>query len=147
MPRKPSKPLGCGSRRCRRRTSSSCGEGRKPFRSRDRTTWLAVNDADFEVVPLPDWPETGVRGAEAAWNYYLEIFDAFESFPIDDPEVLDAGGDKVLLHYRLELSGAGSGAEVEFDNWGVFTVRHGKVLRAEWFAERTAAIEAAGLSE
>ncbi len=121
--------------------------GAEALARRDRTTWLAVNDAEFEVVPLPDWPEPGVRGAEAAWDYYLEIFDAFESFPIDDPEVLDAGGDKVLLHYRVEVSGAGSGAEVEFDNWGVFTIRQGKVPRAEWLADRAAALEAAGLPE
>ena len=121
--------------------------GAEALRSRDRTAWLAVNDADFEVVPLPDWPESGARGAEAAWDYYLEIFDAFESFPIDDAEVLDAGGDKVLLHYRLELSGAGSGAKVEFDTWGVFTIREGKILRAEWFPDRTDALEAAGLEE
>jgi ketosteroid isomerase-like protein len=121
--------------------------GAEALTRRDRTSWLAVNDADLEVVPLPDWPESGVRGAEAAWNYYLEIFDAFESFPIDDAEVLDAGGEKVLLHYRVELSGAASGAGVEFDNWGVFTIRQGRILRAEWFADRAAALEAAGLSE
>jgi ketosteroid isomerase-like protein len=121
--------------------------GAEALRTRDRAAWLAVNDADFEVVPLPDWPESGVRGAGAAWDYYLEIFDAFESFPIDDAEVLDAGGDKVLLHYRRELSGAGSGAGVEFDAWGVFTIRGGKVLRVEWFADRAEALEAAGLSE
>jgi ketosteroid isomerase-like protein len=38
---------------------------------RDLTTWLTVHDQDFEIVPIPDWPEPGVRGAEAAWDYYL----------------------------------------------------------------------------
>jgi ketosteroid isomerase-like protein len=121
--------------------------GAEALMRRDRTAWLAVNDADFEVVPHPDWPESGVRGAEAAWDYYLEIFDTFEPFPIDNAEVRDAGGDKVLMHYRVELSGAGSGAEVEFENWAVFTIRRGKVLRAEWFADRAAAIKTAGISK
>ncbi len=114
---------------------------------RDRTTWLAVNDAEFEVIPAPDWPEAGARGAEAAWDYYLGAFDAFEAFSVDDAEVLDAGGDRVLLRYRIALSGASSGAGVEFDYWGVFTIRQRKVLRAEWFVDRAVALEAAGISE
>ena len=121
--------------------------GAEALARRDRSTWLAVNDPDFEVVPLPDWPEPGVRGAEAAWDFYLKIFDAFESFPVEDAEVLDAGGDKVLLHYQRGLSGAKSGAGVEFNTWAVFTVRQGKVLRAEWYRDRAEAIEAAGLRE
>jgi hypothetical protein len=38
---------------------------------RDLTSWLAVLDEDFEVVPTSDWPEPGVRGAEAAFNWPL----------------------------------------------------------------------------
>jgi ketosteroid isomerase-like protein len=123
--------------------------GAEALARRDRTAWLATNDADFEVVTPPDWPERGVRGAEAAWELYLKFFDAFEPFAIDDAEVRggDTAGEKVLLHYRLALSGRGSGAGVEFDYWAVFTVRQGKVRRAHWFADREEALEAAGPSE
>ena len=103
-------------------------------------------DEDFEVVPPSDWPET-VRGAEAAWEYYRKIMDAFGQFPLDDPEVVAVGADKVVAHYRLDLSGRASGAGVEFDYCAVFTVRQGKVLRAHWFADRAEALEAAGLQE
>ena len=114
---------------------------------RDRTTWLAINATDLELVPLADWPEPGVRGAEAAWDFYLSVFDALEPFAVDNAEVVDAGGDKVLMHYRTDVSGKSSGAAVEFDYSAVLTVRQGKVRRVHWFAERAEALEAAGLSE
>jgi ketosteroid isomerase-like protein len=114
---------------------------------RDRATWLALCAEDFEVVPIREWPEPGVRGAEAAWDFYLKVFDAFEQFPADDAEVVDAGGDKVLVHYRVDLSGVGSGAGVEFDYWNVVTIRQRRGLRNEWFADRAEALEAAGLRE
>ena len=114
---------------------------------RDRTAWLAVCDEDLEVVPIREWPEPGVRGAKAAWDFYLKIFDAFDQFPVDNVEIVGAVADKVLLHYRLDLSGKGSGAGVEFDYWLVTTVRQGKLLRGEWFADYHVALEAAGLSE
>ena len=114
---------------------------------RDLTTWLAVHDEDFEIVPIPDWPEPGVRGAEAAWDFYLETFNLFEGFPVADAEVTDAGADKVLVHYEYDLRGKGSGAGVDFEYWLVAILRQGTILRAQWFAERAEALEAAGLSE
>jgi ketosteroid isomerase-like protein len=114
---------------------------------RDLPTWLAVHDEDFEVLPIRDFPETDVRGAEAAWNFYLETFDLFERFPVADVEVTDAGADKVLVGYKYDLRGRGSGAGVEFKYWVVATVRQGKILRARWFGNRDEALEAGGLSE
>jgi ketosteroid isomerase-like protein len=126
---------------------------------RDRTTWLAFHDDDFEVVPIGDFPEAGVRGPGPAWDFYLKNFEAFERVPLDDTEVLDAGADKVLVHQRYDLRGRGSGAVVEFlrgrgsgavvefDYWVVVTVRQGRILRAQWFTDRVDALEAAGLRE
>jgi ketosteroid isomerase-like protein len=114
------------------------------FARGDRSTWLAFCDADTEVVPPPDWPDPAVRGAEAAWAFYIDFFDAFEEVATDPANIVDAGGDHVLLHSRFALSGKGSGAGVEFDYWGLLTVRQGKVRRACWFTERAEALEAAG---
>jgi ketosteroid isomerase-like protein len=114
---------------------------------RDRTAFLAVHDEDFELVPIRNWPEPGVRGNEAAWERYLKTFSAFERFPIEDGEIIDPRADKVLLHYRFDLSGRGSGAGVEFAYWNVVTVRQGRILRSQWFEDRAEAVEAAGLSE
>jgi len=115
--------------------------------SRDLTTWLAVHDEDFEIVPIRDWPEPGVRGAKAGWDFYLGTFDLFEHFPVADVKVTDAGADKVLVQYEYDLRGRESGAEVEFEYWLVATARQGRILRAQWFANQDEALEAAGLAD
>jgi ketosteroid isomerase-like protein len=112
---------------------------------RDRTAFLAVHDQDVEVVPIRDWRKPGVRGAEAAWEFYLETFD--ERFPIGDVEVVDARGDKALLHYGMGLSEIGIGAGIKVHYWNVATIRQGKIVREQWFTDRAEALEAAGLSE
>jgi ketosteroid isomerase-like protein len=113
---------------------------------RDRDTYLALHDQDFEIVPIRDWPEGGVRGREAGWDFNMRILDSFEWVPVEVERVA-AGADKVLVHLRYDARGAGSGAEVELDQWYVATVREGKILRLEWFTDGVEAREAAGLSE
>jgi len=113
----------------------------------DRDAWFAIHDEDFEIVPVRDWPEGGVRGREAAWEFNMRIRDSFEWAPIE-VEHVDAGADKVLGHLRYDaLRGTASGAEVELDQWFVATVREGKSLRLQWFWDRDEALEAAGLQE
>jgi ketosteroid isomerase-like protein len=115
---------------------------------RDLTSWLAVHDEDYEVVPTRDWPEPGVRGAEAGFNWYVQAFDTLQPFRTADTEFIDAGADNVLLQYhRMDLRGRGSSAKFEFRRWCLVTIRQGKVLRTQWFADHADALEAAGLSE
>jgi ketosteroid isomerase-like protein len=45
------------------------------------------------------------------------------------------------------MRGTASGAAVAWSYWHVVSFRQGKALRSEWFADRTEALEAAGLSE
>ena len=97
-------------------------------------------------MPVRDWPEGGVRGREAGWDFYMRTRDSFEWVPIEVERVA-AGADKVLVHPRYDLRGVGSGAEVELDQWFVATVREGKILRMQWFTDGVEAREAAGLSE
>jgi ketosteroid isomerase-like protein len=114
---------------------------------RDRTTWIALHDDDVEVVPIRDFPEAGVRGPVAAWDFYLKAFDRFGRVAVEDAGVFDAGADKVLVDQQLDLRGTGSDPDVEFDYWIVVTVRQGRILRAQWFGDRVEAFEAAGMSE
>ena len=112
----------------------------------DRDAWFAIHDEDFELVPIREWPEGAVRGREAAWELNMRFIDTFEVVP-SEVERVDAGADKVLVHPRYDLRGAGSGAEVEHDYWLVATAREGKILRVQWFTDGVEAREAAGLSE
>jgi ketosteroid isomerase-like protein len=114
----------------------------------DRPAWLALCDPDHEVVPVSDWPEAGaVRGREAVWDFYANVGTSFDPFDSGDAELMDAGGDKVVVHRGTELRGRASGVGVEFDYWIVVTIRDGKICRDQWFSDREEAHKAAGLRE
>jgi ketosteroid isomerase-like protein len=114
----------------------------------DRAAWLALHDQDHEVVPMRHFPEADVvRGREAAWEFFANISDQFEQFPIGNAEIVDAGADKVLIHYRLEVRGRASGAGAQAGYWDVVTFREGRIVREQWFLDRSGALEAAGLEE
>jgi ketosteroid isomerase-like protein len=129
------------------------------FDRRDRDAWFAFCDQDYEVIPIADWPETDIRGRDAAWDFYVEVLGAFQQSRVsEDTELLDAGPDKVLVHYRGDLRGRESGADVGFDYWLVSTeariplawvagFHQGKVSRLQSYENATEALEAAGLRE
>ena len=118
------------------------------FNRRDKAAWLAMMDPDLEAVPPPDWPESGViRGSESVWNFYVQNIEAFREGTLEHVDLIDAGNDCVVAHMRGEMHGKASGASVAFSYWTVGTVRSGKMLRVEWFADRAEALEAAGLRE
>jgi ketosteroid isomerase-like protein len=117
------------------------------FARGDKAAWFETCDPEVEVAPVGDWPETDrIRGREAAWDFFVAADEPWEPGQYELVEVIDAG-DKVLARQRRDLRGKASGAEVKYDYWLVFTFRDAKALRLEWFADRTEALEAAGLSE
>ena len=117
------------------------------FARRDKAAWFETCDPEIEVAPVGDWPETDpIRGRDAAWNFFVATDEPWEPGPYELVEVIE-GDDKVFAHQRRDMRGKSSGIEVEYDYWTVFTLRDGKAQRLEWFADREAALEAAGLSE
>jgi ketosteroid isomerase-like protein len=120
------------------------------FRNDDM--WSALADAvapffhpDFECV-APGVPHTekvhiGIDGFRAAWLEWLEPWLTYRSEII---QALDAG-DRVLVHDYGRREGVAQ--EVKIDGSGVWTVRDGKIARTEFFAHRSEAFKAAGLSE
>jgi ketosteroid isomerase-like protein len=121
--------------------------GLDAFARRDKVAWLETCDPDLELAPVGDWPETNpIRGREAAWDFLVAADEPWERGPYELVEVID-GDDKIVAHQRRDLRGKASGVEVEYDYWVVLTVRDGKALRLEWFADRETALEAAGLRE
>jgi ketosteroid isomerase-like protein len=120
----------------------------RAFDSRDRDAWLAERSEDYEVIPIADWPETDIRGRDAAWDFYVEVLGAFREGRVsEDVELVGSSPDKILLRYRGNVHGRESGADVGFDYWLVSTFRGGKVVHDHWFTDRSEALEAAGLSE
>lgn len=118
------------------------------FNRGDKTAWLAMFDPDAEMVPARDWPESApIRGAEAIWDFYMEVTGAWNEGSFEFGEVIDSRADKIVANNRREARGRASGAGFEFSYWSVNSYRDGKAVRVEWFADRAEALEAAGLRE
>jgi ketosteroid isomerase-like protein len=122
--------------------------GLDAFNRRDKAAWVAVCDPDVENFPPKEWPENApIRGAEAIWDFFVEAVNAWEEGSFQWKEFIDAGTDKIVANQQREMRGKASGAGVVWSYWVVFTFRDGKLIRFEWFRDRTEALEAAGLSE
>ncbi len=101
---------------------------------------------DFVCVfhSLSAEPRAGVRGLRESW---LDWLAPWESYRAEILELVDAG-DRVLVRSRDFGRRPGMDREIDFHGWAVWTVRQGKIARAEFFtADKTGAFEAAGLSE
>ena len=118
------------------------------FDRRDRTTWLALHDPDYQLIPSATWPEADViHGPEAGWDFYVGVVEPFERRRYsDNVETERVAADKILVHQRNEVRGRASGADVELDYWVVTTFRDGRVLRDEWFSDRAEAVAAVGMA-
>jgi ketosteroid isomerase-like protein len=100
-----------------------------------------------EIEPLPAGGQPPIRGA-AAYRAWMEL-DAFESQVLEILE-LRFNGNKVLMHQRSTIRGAGSGLEAAFLSWAVLTLdEEGLTRRIEIYLdhEEAEALEAAVLSE
>jgi ketosteroid isomerase-like protein len=107
----------------------------------------AIEAADPEIEFIPPGGQSSLRGADAlrAW---MEP-DAFQEQRVE-PREFRVKGSKVLVRQHTSARGAGSGIELDFDNWVVWTLdEDGLVTRMENFLphQEGEASAAAGLSE
>ncbi len=111
-----------------------------------------------EMLPYLDpdveWHSAIVGGAEGNTYYghegfrtwFVESFESFDELRTELSEFRDLG-DRVLAFGRIHARGRESGVEIDAPTGWVFTVRRGKLAKAEGFLSREQALEAAGLSE
>jgi ketosteroid isomerase-like protein len=76
------------------------------------------------------------------WHAYFDEFDEFRW----DVERLFGVADRVFLQVRERGRGRQSGVEVDWQRWWVYTLRDGLIVRAQFFLDESAALEAAGLA-
>jgi len=94
--------------------------------------------SDFEPV---------YHGHEGVRTFWRTWFAAWETVAFEYEEFIDAG-DQVLSILSQRMRGRTSGVELEWNSYAqVWTIRDGKVIRVEFFANRDEALEATGLSE
>ena len=118
------------------------------FNAHDTERWLSFAHPEMEFVDhggavaeeVASGPEDLRRLAEA-W------FETFPDFRAATEEFIDAG-DRVVCVTHWQGTGAGSGLSYSQHAAEVYTLREGKIVRAELgFADKAEALEAAGLQE
>jgi ketosteroid isomerase-like protein len=96
---------------------------------------------DIEYVNPPNAVEPGTRiGADSFEN----VFSVYETVRFEIDRLID-GRDKVVMIGKMTGRARATGIEMERAHSQVWTLRHGKATRMEWFHDEREALEAAGL--
>jgi ketosteroid isomerase-like protein len=119
-----------------------------------RWIWAFENDTDafrdtlhpeIEWFPI-DENRGRLYGIEAAMRNRNEWFEAWDEHRLEADEVA-AEGDSVVVCVHITARGKISGAEVDVRFYAHVKLRDGKVVYIYDHEDRTAALEAAGLSD
>ena len=112
---------------------------------------IAAAEARFEPLLTDDFvcafhalgqgERRGIAGLREVW---LDWMEPWESYHALSHEFIDLG-DRVLVLVRDVGRRRGMSDEIELNGSAIYTVRDGKIARAEYFARREDAFAAAGI--
>jgi ketosteroid isomerase-like protein len=96
-----------------------------------------------------DWPLSTdtFKGREQLLKAVADWFETVSAWSVEIEELIDCGGDRVMMVGRVEARGKGSGTPFAQRVFSVITIRNGKLARFKDYTERASALEAVGLSE
>jgi ketosteroid isomerase-like protein len=106
-----------------------------------------ADDIDYRAAEGALDDRGPMHGKEAVRAYAQEWLDMFDETKIEPVELIDAGGDKVIVVQRSSGRAKLSGVETDMTYAVVYTIRDGKIARGREYMTRSDALEAAGLSE
>ncbi len=117
------------------------------FNRRDKDAFLALLDPQFEGIPPSERPESApVRGREAAWDFGLELEEPWQEGVGEITELIEAENDRAVIGIAGRRAGKASGVDLgKLEAWAIFSFRGGRIVRLEWFLDRSEALEAAGV--
>jgi len=99
------------------------------------------------VVRDHDIPDAGDYLGYAGLARWGEDWDAaWEDWRWEPEEFIDVG-DRVVGVLRVYAKGRGSGVDVERVDGAVWTLRHGKCIRLDYYGSKDQALKAVGLAE
>jgi ketosteroid isomerase-like protein len=86
------------------------------------------------------------RGREGVLRWIEDWSSGLPAVDWDLQEILDAG-ETVMAVILLKARGRGSSVEVERQDAIVYRLRHGKIVRFDYYNSRRQGLQAAGLAE
>ena len=121
-------------------------EARDALDRGDMEAFLRHVDEDVVWIAARSAVEGAYVGHDGMRKFFADNDENFEVFEPDFREVRDLG-DRILVVGTIHIRGRGSTVETDIPVAGVFTFKHGKLVRWEDFRDRELALEAAGLRE
>jgi ketosteroid isomerase-like protein len=116
------------------------------FEAGDEEGALALLDGSMEVHDRPEVPDPQVyRGRDGVRQAVQGSRDTFEELNFVTEEFLDAGEDQVVVVFRFQGVGRGSGIEIDEQLAHRWTIRDGKPVRLHVHSTREQALEAASV--
>ncbi len=103
-------------------------------------------DPDFEWEQHAEAVEPGTRRGGQVGNSLKNIFEIYENFRVQPEDFIDAG-ENVVVAARISGTEKRTGMPLEGTWEFVWTVRKGRLVRNQVYANRAEALEAARLSE
>jgi len=117
------------------------------FREHDVPRLRSLFDEQSEFTSAIAGLEGGTyRGLDEIERYMRDLEDVFEDWHSEDERYLDAGEGRVVLDYRIVGRGKGSGVPVDQPIAILWTVREGKIWRAQGYLDPEKALEACGIT-
>jgi ketosteroid isomerase-like protein len=114
---------------------------------RDLDAWLELCDPAIEWFPAPQSLLAGrsYRGHEDVRRFWEDLWATWEDYQVEPEEFRDFG-DQVVVVNRIRARSA-RGMEVDEVWSSLFTLREGKIIRFQGFADRSGALEAAAVCD
>jgi ketosteroid isomerase-like protein len=108
----------------------------------DRAAAFRDVHPDFELKTVERVPSAGTyRGAEEATRFLEDLWEPFEQVIVEPQEFFERG-DRIAVFLHVRLRHKGSSATMENRIGALWTIRDGKAVRCEMFAERETALKA-----
>jgi ketosteroid isomerase-like protein len=109
---------------------------------------ILAPDFVWDMSKFRGWPEQQIyEGVDEARRFIRDWSAEFDDWEIEVEALHDAGGDKVVGVARQRGRSRTSGLPVEMRYAQVYTLRDGKEVRMEMYADPAEALKAVGLEE
>ena len=111
---------------------------------------LALCDEAIQIRNPPDLPISGLfEGHDGVRRWCDQTFEIIDTAQVMPEDIVDVHGDGTTVLMLLRITGTAShtGIVIDYEWAAVWTIRDGKLLRAQGYLNRADAVEAAGLSK
>ena len=116
------------------------------FNRRDVEAVIALSDPDIEIRDIPELPEAQVfRGHEGLRKLLALNWEPWEQVVVGVERLIEVDGETVLLLSRNRWTVRESRIDIVQPRGSIFTVRGGRIVRAQFYADQKLALKAAGI--